>query len=79
VGPSCQRIGRLQQLIAGLSKEYTHFRYAIGLDAHNGELSSYAIHIGNAYGELSKARMALVRIVEGIERMREPPRHASKA
>jgi hypothetical protein len=36
------RIDRLQQLIAGLSKEYTHFRYAIGLHAHGGERDSRA-------------------------------------
>lgn len=61
------RMERLQQLIAGFSKEYTHVRYAIGLHAHGGRLSNYAIHIGNAYRELSEAKMALVGIVEGMQ------------
>src|SRR5207237_227364 len=43
------RIERMHQLIAGVSKEYMQQRYAIGLHAHGGFLSSYAIHIGNAY------------------------------
>jgi hypothetical protein len=60
------RIERLQQLIAGLSKEYTQQRYAVGLHAHGGRLGSYAIHIGNAYRELSEAKMALVGIVDGM-------------
>jgi hypothetical protein len=38
-----------------------------GLHAHGGRLSNYAIHIGNAYRELSEAKMALVRFVDGME------------
>jgi hypothetical protein len=60
------RIDRLQLLIAGLSKEYTQQRYAIGLHAHGGRLGTYAIHIGNAYRERSEARMALVGIVDAM-------------
>jgi hypothetical protein len=62
------RIDRLQQLIAGLSKGYTHQRYAIGLHVYGGRLSTYAIHIGKAYRELSEAKMALVGIVDGMKR-----------
>src|SRR5947208_14537090 len=43
------RMERLQQLIAGFSKEYMHFRYAIGLHVHGGELSNYACEIGKVY------------------------------
>jgi hypothetical protein len=46
------RIDRLQELIAGLSKEYTHFRYAVGLHVHNGQLGSYANSEVTLLGEL---------------------------
>jgi hypothetical protein len=57
---------RMQELIAGFSKEYKHIRYAIGLNAYGGELINYACEIGKVDEALNKAKMSLARILDTI-------------